>query len=367
MANIKDIVSTGVQNLEPYVPGKTPEQLSSQHEVSDVIKLASNENPMGFSESTRYAIEVAISSVDRYPDGSGFNLKSKLSTLYQIQTNQITLGNGSNDVIELIARGFLEPDQRVVISQHAFAVYYLVSKAINAEICIVPANNYGHDLDGMIEALNSNTKIIFIANPNNPTGTYVKASDLLEFMNRVPSNILVVLDEAYFEYVSVNDYPDSISMLKNFNNLIITRSFSKAYGLAGLRIGYAMAAPEVTDILNRVRQPFNVNSLALAAAEAAIADQDFIQKSRICNQKGMIQLCDGFQNLGLKWIPSIGNFICVSFQTNSDKINDILLKNGVIVRPVKNYDLPNHLRITVGSESENRKLLSMLKLALDLV
>jgi histidinol-phosphate aminotransferase len=252
----------------------------------------------------------------------------------------------------------------VVVSEHAFAVYTLAAKSVNATISTVPASNYGHDLEAMAQAVDGATKLVFVANPNNPTGTYVGYEELLRFLERLPENGITVLDEAYFEYVDDRDYPNGVELLEHFPGLVVTRTFSKVYGLAGLRVGYAIASEAITETLNRVRQPFNVNSLALAAAEAALSDEHFVRVSREENIKGMSQLCRGFETLGLSWIRSSGNFICVKVGSEANQIYQSMLGQGVIVRPVANYGLPEHLRVTIGLPQENDRVLETLATAL---
>lgn len=353
-----DLAVSGVAELQPYVPGKPIEELQRQYGVRDVIKLASNENPMGPSKAALAAVAKASKEMTRYPDGNGYALKMALAEKLQLAPEQITLGNGSNDVLELMARAFAGKGDEVVFSEHAFAVYPLATKAIGATGVAVPAKDYGHDLDAMFEAINSRTKLVFIANPNNPTGTWVEPAEILAFLEKVPEQVLVVLDEAYVEYLEQQD--EAVAWLQDYHNLVITRTFSKAYGLAGLRIGYALSHPEVADLLNRIRQPFNANSLAQAAAVAALGDQAYLQQSRELNQAGMKQLIAGFEQMSLDYIPSKGNFITANVQTNAAEVYDDLLYEGVIVRPVAGYGLPQHLRVSIGTASENERFIEAL-------
>ena len=353
-----DLALDCVTKLQPYVPGKPIEELERELGITNIVKLASNENPLGPSEKVLAALAEASKEVTRYPDGNGFTLKSALAEKYHLNTDQITLGNGSNDVLELIARAFVSPDEEIMFSQYAFAVYPLVTQAIGAKAVIAPARDYGHDLQAMSTLISEKTKLIFIANPNNPTGTYLPINELEAFISQVSDQTLIVLDEAYVEYGEQD--VDSISLLKHYPNLIITRTFSKAYGLAGLRVGYALSHPEVADILNRIRQPFNVNSLALAAAKVALADDDYISKTKQHNDAGMNQLVSGLAALGLTAIPSKGNFITVDVKRNGEAVFSDLLLLGVIVRPVSNYGLPQHIRISIGLENENQRFLDAL-------
>ncbi len=354
-----DLALECVTKLQPYVPGKPIEELERELGITDIVKLASNENPLGPSDKVLAAIAESSKELSRYPDGNGFILKSALADKYKLNTDQITLGNGSNDVLELIARAFVSSDEEIMFSQYAFAVYPLVTQAIGAQAVIAPARDYGHDLQAMNTLISDKTKLIFIANPNNPTGTYLPIKELETFISQVSDQILIVLDEAYIEYGEQNDV-DSISLLKQYSNLIITRTFSKAYGLAGLRVGYALSHPEVADLLNRIRQPFNANSLALAAATVALQDDDYIRKTKEVNDAGMAQITAGFDRLGLNYIPSKGNFITVDVKRSGDDVFTDLLQQGVIVRSVTNYGLQNHIRVSIGLEDENQRFLDAL-------
>jgi len=357
---------TGVQALQPYQPGKPLEELERDYGIVDAVKLASNENPLGPSPAVIDILGSSMQDISRYPDGNGFGLKQALVSKYSnINLEEITLGNGSNDVLELIARAFVSETDEVIFSQYAFAVYPIVTQAIGAKAVITSAKSWGHDLDAMLSAITAKTKLIFIANPNNPTGTWLSETLLVKFLKSVPANVLVVLDEAYFEFASdakygANGYPDGLALLKQFNNLIVTRTFSKAYGLAGLRVGYAIANKDITNILNRVRQPFNVNLLALKAAEAALSDQAYLQAGIELNAEQMKVIVDGLTSLKLEYIPSIGNF--VSFKVNdAASCYENLLKHGIIVRPVGNYGMHNFLRVSIGTADENSRFLSALK------
>lgn len=356
--NLCDLAVESIAGLQPYVPGKPIEELQRQYGVRDVIKLASNESPIGPSQAAQAAIALATRDLTRYPDGNGYSLKLALSEKFQVDAKQITLGNGSNDVLELIARCFASPADEVMFAQHAFAVYSLVAQAIGAKLVEVPAIEYGHDLPAMQQAITAKTKLIFIANPNNPTGTYLPASEVYTFLKAVPDNVIVVLDEAYVEYGDLDI--NSIDWLVEFPNLIICRTFSKAYGLAGLRVGFALSSPEIADLLNRLRQPFNVNHLAMCAAIAALGDEDYLQRAKQVNNEGMQQYINGFNAMGLNYIPSKANFICVDVKTNAAEIYEKLLQQGVIVRPVAGYGLPTHLRISIGLEHENQRCLQAL-------
>jgi histidinol-phosphate aminotransferase len=353
----------GVRGLQPYVPGKPIEELEREYGVKNVIKLASNENPLGPSPKALAAAQAALAEIARYPDGGGFALKRALAAKLGVLPEQITLGNGSSDVIEFVVRSFLAPGDEALYSQHAFAMYPIITQAIGARGVEVPARDWGHDLDAMARALTARTKLVFITNPNNPTGTWLGRTALRAFLERVPAHIMVMLDEAYFEYVSAPDYPDGIAWLGDFPNLIVARTFSKVYGLAGLRVGYCVSSVAVADLLNRVRPPFNVNSLAMAAAVAALGDVAHLQKTQQNNADGMRQLVQGFAQLGLAHIPSAGNFVCVEVG-EAGQVYERLLRAGVIVRPVANYGMPRHLRVTIGLANENQRFLEALKSAL---
>jgi histidinol-phosphate aminotransferase len=351
-----------VRSIAPYRPGKPISELAREMglEEAGIVKLASNENPLGIGPRTRAAIDAALSDVARYPDGNGYVLKSALSQRYGVDLSCIVLGNGSNDVLELVALAFLGPRRAAVMSQHAFAVYPLATQARGARAIVVPAKNFAHDLEAMAKAVDDETFVVWAANPNNPTGTLAMPDEVEAFLRKVPERVLVVVDEAYNEYIRADLRTDMLRLLKRHPNLVVTRTFSKAYGLAGLRVGYALAHPSVADVMNRVRQPFNVNSIALAAAAAALDDVEFVARSYAENLNGLRQLEEGARSLGLDFIPSYGNFLTMRV----GKANEVfkrLLRRGVIVRPVGGgYGLPEHLRVTTGTAAENEKLLGAL-------
>lgn len=353
-----------VRAISPYQPGKPITELAREMgiPVEKIVKLASNENPLGMSPKARIAVEQAIAGLERYPDD--FDLKKKLADRYALPQASVVLGNGSNDVLELVARSFLAPGASAVFSQHAFAVYPLATMSTGADLIAVPARDFGHDLDAMRAAIRPDTKIVWIANPNNPTGTFVPYDKLKAFLQAVPSDVVVVLDEAYNEYIPPAERLDTVSWLPQFPNLVITRTFSKIYGLAGLRIGYALASEAIAGLMNRVRQPFNCNNLALAAGCAALDDHQFVAESYELNRRGMAQILDGLKRLGLSHVPSHGNFIAFVV-TDGAAINQRLLKQGVIVRPLGGYGMPNHLRVTIGTEAENARFLEVLAVALN--
>lgn len=362
--NYAELAPPYIRAIAPYQPGKPISELERELGITGIVKLASNENPLGCSPQATAAMHEAIKTIALYPDGNGFELKDALVQRYGVAHNQVVLGNGSNDMLELAARAFLTVGDKAVYSAHAFAVYPLAVQEVGATGVSVPAIEFGHDLKAMLKAaVEHEAKLVFIANPNNPTGTFLKPADLLEFLRALPPQILVVLDEAYNEYLPEECRYDSVAWLKEFPNLIVSRTFSKAYGLAGLRVGYAFGNAQVVDMMNRVRQPFNVNSIAQAAAVAALADEDFVRKTNELNRRGMVQITEGLARLGLEYIPSFGNFVAFRIGGATARYRR-LLELGVIVRPIANYDMPDWLRVSIGLETENEKFLSALAQAL---
>ncbi len=360
------LAAPGVRTLKPYQPGKPESELRREYGLSQIVKLASNESPLGPSPMAVAALQNQIQGLARYPDGNGHDLKAALASFHGVRPSTITLGNGSNDVLELVGRAFLTPDHESVFSEHAFAVYPLVTMATGAVARVATANPvshkmpYGHDLAAIAASIGGRTRVVFIANPNNPTGTWLAGDVLRSFLDNVPDHVLVVIDEAYFEYVNDTGYPNTVSWVEQVPNLIVTRTFSKIYGLAGLRIGYAVSHPDVADLLNRVRQPFNVNSLAQAAAEAALQDTAHIRRCLEANRTGLHRLRVAMDLLDLRYLPSQGNFLCVDMGRQGSDVYAALLEKGIIVRPVDNYGLPQFLRITVGTEWENERLIEAL-------
>lgn len=361
----KDLAPAHVREIAPYVPGKPIAETARELGMAeaDILKLASNENPLGSSPRAIEALRGALGDLAWYPDGSGHDLKAKISQRLAVQPGNVVLGNGSNDVLELVARAFLTPADSAVYSRHAFLVYPLVVQAIGARGIEVPAKDWGHDLEAMAAAIRPDTKIVFVANPNNPTGTFIAWDAIRAFLGRVPPTALVVLDEAYGEYLPPERRSPTAGWLAQCPNLVVTRTLSKAYGLAGLRVGFGLAHPEVAELMNRVRQPFNVNHLAMVAACAALDDEAFIAESRRVNAAGLGQLERGFARLGLSWIPSAGNFVSVRVG-DAARVYAALLRQGVIVRPVAGYGMPEHLRVTVGTEPQNERFLAALERSL---
>ncbi len=363
--SIASLAPDYIRAIMAYQPGKPISELAREMGIAEesIVKLASNENPLGMSARARDAAITAIGEISRYPDGGAFALKKALCARFGVEPAQLVIGNGSNDILELASQAFLAPGLSAVYSRHAFAVYPLATNARGARGIEVAAKNFGHDLDAMAAAIEPQTRLVFIANPNNPTGTFVPGAELEAFLAKVPRHVLVVLDEAYTEYLAPEQRYDSIAWLARFPNLLVSRTFSKAYGLAGLRVGYAIAHPEVADLMNRVRQPFNVSSVALAAAEAALDDDEFLARSAEVNRRGMAQLVAAFRELGLEWIPSAGNF--VTFKVgDAIGVNQALLRQGVIVRPIAAYGMPHWLRVSIGLPEENTRFIEALRQAL---
>jgi histidinol-phosphate aminotransferase len=358
-----------IRAIAPYQAGKPISETAREFGLDEasIVKLASNENPFGMPQSARDAMAEAAAELGRYPDANGFELKAALAKRYDVPADWITLGNGSNDILEIVARAFVKAGESVVFSQYAFAIYALAAQGVGARGIAVPARAYGHDLDAMLAAIDADTRLVFIANPNNPTGTFIPAAEIEAFLDKVPAHVAVVLDEAYNEYLESQHQFESAHWVRKYPNLIVSRTFSKAYGLAGLRVGFAIAQPPVTDLMNRVRQPFNVNSLAQAAAIAALNDKAFLQKGFENNRAGYAQLCAAFDELGLEYVPSFGNFVLVRVGDEDSagaRVNLALLEQGVIVRPVGAYGLPQWLRISIGLPQENAAFVEALKKAL---
>ncbi|MGH8556349.1 MAG: histidinol-phosphate transaminase [Methylococcales bacterium] len=360
------IAVPAIQGLCPYQPGKPESELERELGLTNIVKLASNENPLGPGPAAIDAVKNGLFNLSRYPDGSGHELKKGLAQRLGVMPQQITLGNGSSEVLEIIARVFLCAGREAVFSEYAFAMYPIFVQAAGAKARIAKAMSpdsgmpYGHDLEAMRSLVNDRTGLVFIANPNNPTGTYVPETSLYGFIESLPDHVICVVDEAYFEYVEQDDFPDTLGWLERFPNLIVTRTFSKAYGIAGLRVGYAISDPEISEMLNRIRQPFNNNSIALNAALAALGDQEHLSKSRRFNQSGLAFLTGALKERSLDLIPSIANFLCVDVKRDSVRCFNELLREGVIVRPLTSYHMPNHIRVTVGTPDQNARFLSAL-------
>lgn len=366
MSRLCDLAPDYIRAIAPYQPGKPIADLAREMNLDpdQIVKLASNENPLGASPKAYLAMQDALEDIARYPDGNSFALRDAVCTKFGLKPEQLVFGNGSNDILELAARAFLTPGTEAIYSRHAFAVYALATQAVGAKGITVPAKDFGHDLMAILAAITPQTRMVFIANPNNPTGTMLEKSDLLAFLREVPKRVLVMLDEAYDEYMPPESKSQSFDWLAEFDNLIVSRTFSKAYGLAGLRIGYGVASADVADMMNRVRQPFNVNSIAQAAAVASLNDDDFVERSYALNRAGMLQMTQGFNKLGLTYIPSFGNF--VSFRIdNATSVYRSLLEQGIIVRPIANYEMPDYLRVSIGLFAENTRFLQALEKILE--
>ena len=359
------VAPSHVSAIAPYQPGKPIEELAREYglDPARIVKLASNENPLGMPASAQAAIAQAVAGLGRYPDAAGFELKAALSERYGVPQDWLTLGNGSNDILEIVALALLEPGASVVYSRHAFVVYRLATQARGARHVMVPTHDLGHDLNAMLEAIAPDTRLVYIANPNNPTGTFLSRETIETFLAAVASRhgtrVTVVLDEAYNEYLEPEQRFDSVALVRKYPNLLVSRTFSKAYGLAGLRVGFAVAQPALTDLLNRVRQPFNVNSLAQVAAIAALKDTEFLERSFQVNRDGKVQLQTAFDHLKLTYVPSYANFVLVKVG-DAARINLELLRRGVIVRPVAGDGLPEWLRVSIGLPEENARFISAL-------
>jgi histidinol-phosphate aminotransferase len=349
-----------IENLAPYQPGLPIDQVARQYglDPKKIIKLASNENPLGMSPKAKAAMVKAATETHRYPEQ--YNLLQALAAKYNISPDQITLGNGSNDILDLIARTHLNDGDQAVSSQYAFAIYPIATQSAGAKNIIVPAVNYAHDISAMVAAITSKTKILWIANPNNPTGTFTPHPELYKQLLKTPKHVIIVLDEAYYEYLSPEDQANTIDWLKDLPNLILVRTFSKIYGLAGLRIGYSISSPQITQLLNRIRQPFNVSTPAIAAATAALEDQHFVSESYNLNITGRQQLIKELESLELSCLPSYGNFVTIQIN-NAAEINQALLKRGIVIRPLTAYDMSNYLRATVGTQAQNQIFINSLR------
>ncbi len=354
-----------VAAIAPYTPGKPIEDLAREFglPLQQIVKLASNENPLGAPESALQAMRAALADAGRYPDGNAYALKSALAQRLAVPQDWLTIGSGSNDILEMAASAMLAPGRSCVYSQYSFAVYALATQARGARAIVVPASGYGHDLPQMARAIAADTRLVYVANPNNPTGTFVSAAALEAFLAEVDPRVVVVLDEAYNEYLPLSLRYDAIAWVRRFPNLLVSRTFSKAFGLAGMRVGYGVAQGALSDLLNRVRMPFNVSSAAQAGACAAWQDEAFLQRSYECNRAGLETLSAALTALGLQIVPSYANFVLVRVGPAA-RVYEELLARGVIVRPVANYGLPEWLRVTVGLPQENQRFLQALPQAL---
>jgi len=358
-------LSPFLKTLPVYQPGRPIEEVARELNLpaDSIIKVASNENPFGPSPLALAAMQKSLAGVNLYPDGNAFYLKQKLAAKLGVETTNLILGNGSNEIIEFVSHALLGPGDDVVVSQFCFAIYPIVAKMFGANLVIVPAKDYGHDLPAMLRAITPKTRIVFVANPNNPTGTLAPREEVIQFVNEVPDDVLLVMDEAYIEFL--DDAVDLVPLIRLGvrKNLILMRTFSKIYGLAGLRIGYGIGNPDLIAALEKTRQPFNINSLAQAAALAALDDAEHVRKTRANNFGGLQFFEKAFRDLKLEFIPSFANFILVRVG-EGQKVFDAMQKQGVIVRPMGGYQLPEWIRISVGTPKENERCLGALKIAL---
>jgi len=361
--NLKNLVRPWLHSLEPYPPGKPIDELEREYGITDSIKLASNENPLGPSPKALAAIQSVIADIHRYPDGNCYHLRRALARKLRVSPESLVFGNGSNEIIELIVRTFLHAGEEAVMADQAFVIYRMLVQAQGGRGIIVPLRNFTHDLEAMADAITPSTRLVFLANPNNPTGTIVFREQWQDFLAAVPRDVVIVMDEAYAEYVDDPRYPDGLTDVGGDHLLIVLRTFSKIYGLAGLRVGYGVAHPAIIDLLNRLRAPFNVNTLAQVAALAALDDDEHVERTRAVNREGMAYLSAAFADFGLECVPSWANFILVRVG-NAARLYDQLLRLGVIVRPVPVYGFPEHVRVTVGTRAENERLVVALRTVL---
>lgn len=362
--DFRALANHSVRTLTPYQPGMPVEIFAYEQNPSSLIKLANNENPMGASPLVMLAAQKALQNAHFYPDGECHEIRQALSNFLSVQPEQITLGNGSENILELIIKTYLDQDATAIISQYAFLTIPLLIKSYGIAIKTIPAREWEHDITGMIDAVDEKTRVLFLVNPNNPTGTFTNKTEFLRLMQSIPSHVLIVVDEAYFEYIDHPDYPDALHYLSKFPNLVITRTFSKAYGLAALRLGYAISSADIADMLNRSRLPFNVNSVAAIAACAALSDQKHVKTSVSLNRQGMLQLEKGLQQLKLAYISSIANFITVEVQ-DAMLIYQKLLQEGVIIRPLTAYGMKKHIRVSIGTPKQNAHFLIALERVID--
>lgn len=357
---MKTLIRKSVLAVNPYVPGKPIEETKRQLGLKEVIKLASNENSWGASPKAIRAIKKSLVGVNRYPDAQGFYLKKQLAKVFGLSADHFVLGNGSDELIDVLIKTFVEADENIVTSSGTFLEYEIIAQVNDRRIKQAPLSYFKYDLGALLKLVDKKTKLIFIANPNNPTGTYLNKKEVAEFLNALPESVIVVFDEAYDAFIDVDDYPDALSYLKKKKRVIILRTFSKAYGLAGLRLGYAIAAPELVAYLERIRQPFNVNLLAQVAGIAALEDKEFLKLTRRNTLAGKKIIYQGLAQLGLGFVPTVANFILVDVGTDSQEVFKAMLKFGVIIRDMRQYGLNNFIRVTIGNEKENKRFLRVL-------
>lgn len=361
MGNLFEVGKKHIKDTKPYQAGKPIEELQRELGLSDIIKLASNENPLGPSPKAIEAAARALKTVHLYPDALYYRLRKKLSHYTKVDMQNITLGNGSENCLEMLIKAYIDEGSEVIVDQYCFATIRILAKAYGANEILVPSKNYRHDVEATVRLVNDRTKIVFVVNPNNPTGTYISEEELIYLLNNVPDHVLVVVDEAYYEYMDKSDYPNTIKLQNQYPNIVISRTFSKVFGLAGLRLGYLLTTFTVSELLHRSRMPFNVNNCAVEAGIASLEDFPFLEKTIKTNADGLKQVFTGLEELGLDYIPSVANFVTVDMGTNCLDIYDKLLHKGVIVRPLAPYGLSNHLRMTVGTYEQNMRLIGILK------
>lgn len=359
------LAKASIRQITPYQPGKSIEELERELGITSSIKLASNENPLGASNKAKDAAILAIENAHIYPAGDCFELKAALENLYHVSAAQLTIGNGSENILELIVKAYLQPEHSAIISQYAFLTIPILINSYGVNLKVAPAENWGHSVKNILNAIDDTTRVIFLVNPNNPTGTYTNQFDFDLLINAIPKHILLVADEAYAEYINQSDYPRTLEYLKKYSNLIVVRTFSKAYGLAALRVGYSISSVEIADILNRARLPFNVNSIAIKAATAALSDQSHLTQTIALNQQSLKHLEHHIEKMGLNYIPSIANFLTIDVG-NATHIYQQLLRQGVIVRPLTSYQMPAHIRVTTGTIAQNERFLSALHTTLNM-
>ncbi|WP_442594531.1 histidinol-phosphate transaminase [Neobacillus sp. D3-1R] len=348
-------------SLKPYQPGKSIDEVKKQYGLSNIIKLASNENPFGCSPAVMDSIKSMEKPYALYPDGYATNLRTTLANYLRVSPEQLLFGNGSDEVIQIISRSLLDSNTNTVMATPTFPQYKHNAVIEGAEIREVPLINGEHDLNGMLRVIDDKTSVVWICSPNNPTGIYINKNQILSFLNQVPSHVLVVLDEAYYEYVDASDYYDALELIKNYHNLIVLRTFSKIYGLAGFRLGYGISNPEVIKLLEPTREPFNNNSFAQIAGEAAIGDQEFVETCKNANREGLQLFYQFCQESGLHYYPSQGNFILIDFKVDSDKVFQFLLERGFIVRSGNALGFPTSVRVTIGSLEQNKAVIDQMK------
>jgi histidinol-phosphate aminotransferase len=360
---ITELSPLNIRNIAPYIPGKPVEEVERELGIS-AIKLASNENPFGPSPLVIEAVRQFLPKGNFYPIGDGYYLREKLAARFSLASDQIILGSGSSELLELVARAFLTADDEALTSEKSFVMYYLAPQQMNCPVIQAPMDVYTYDLNAILRRVTSRTKVIYLANPNNPTGTMFTATELDRFLKEIPGHIIVVVDEAYYEYVQVLDYSYSLDSLSHYPNVLVLRTFSKAYGLAGFRIGYGLAQAELISVLNKVRPPFNTSSLAQVAALAALDDQEYVRHSVEANREGYLFLAGELEKMGVPFVPSVANFILIETESDCGELFQKLLRQGVIVRPMKANGFPRGIRVSIGSSEENRRFIEALKTVL---